>query len=72
MDKTDAKFVQKGLGWFLREAWKIYPERIDDYLMKNKTIFISLIFFTAIISVSAQRMCEKKKTRIIDEIEAVF
>ena len=30
------KFVQKGLGWFLREAWKIYPERIDDYLMKWK------------------------------------
>lgn len=30
------KFVQKGLGWFLREAWKIHPEKIEDYLMKWK------------------------------------
>ena len=30
------KFVQKGLGWFLREAWKIHPEKVEDYLMKWK------------------------------------
>ncbi|MBN2212656.1 MAG: DNA alkylation repair protein [Bacteroidales bacterium] len=30
------KFVQKGLGWFLREAWKIYPESIEKYLIKWK------------------------------------
>jgi 3-methyladenine DNA glycosylase AlkD len=30
------KFVQKGLGWFLREAWKIYPEETEDYLLKWK------------------------------------
>lgn len=30
------KFVQKGLGWFLREAWKKYPESVDAFLMKWK------------------------------------
>ncbi len=30
------KFVQKGLGWFLREAWKIYPEETEDFLLKWK------------------------------------
>lgn len=30
------KFIQKGLGWFLREAWKIHSEKIEDYLMKWK------------------------------------
>jgi 3-methyladenine DNA glycosylase AlkD len=30
------KFVQKGLGWFLREAWKIYPEETEEFLLKWK------------------------------------
>lgn len=30
------KFVQKGLGWFLREAWKKYPEKTENYLLKWK------------------------------------
>ncbi len=30
------KFVQKGLGWFLREAWKVYPEETEDFLLKWK------------------------------------
>ena len=30
------KFVQKGLGWFLREAWKIHPEKTEDFLLKWK------------------------------------
>ena len=30
------KFVQKGLGWFLREAWKIHPERTEGFLLKWK------------------------------------
>ena len=30
------KFAQKGLGWFLREAWKIYPEETEDFLLKWK------------------------------------
>jgi len=30
------KFVQKGLGWFLREAWKVYPDETEDFLLKWK------------------------------------
>jgi len=30
------KFVQKGLGWFLREAWKIYPKKTEGFLLKWK------------------------------------
>ena len=30
------KFVQKGLGWFLRETWKKYPEKTENYLLKWK------------------------------------
>jgi 3-methyladenine DNA glycosylase AlkD len=30
------KFVQKGLGWFLREAWKRHPEETEDFLLKWK------------------------------------
>ena len=40
--------------------------------MKNKTILIALIFFTTIFSVGAQRMCEKKQSRIIAEVETAF
>jgi len=32
----DDKFVQKGLGWFLRESWKKYPEPVETFLMKWK------------------------------------
>ncbi len=30
------KKVQQGLGWFLREAWKIKPTDTEDFLMKWK------------------------------------
>lgn len=30
------KFVQKGLGWFLREAWKLHLEETEDFLLKWK------------------------------------
>ena len=32
----DEKFVQKGLGWFLRESWKIFPKETEDFLLKWK------------------------------------
>ncbi len=30
------KFVQKALGWFLREAWKVRPKETEDFLLKWK------------------------------------
>ena len=32
----DEKFVQKGLGWFLREAWKKHPLETEDFMLKWK------------------------------------
>lgn len=32
----DDKFVQKALGWFLREAWKVHPQETEDFLLKWK------------------------------------
>jgi 3-methyladenine DNA glycosylase AlkD len=34
--EDDEKFVQKGLGWFLREAWKKYPEPVEAFMLKWK------------------------------------
>lgn len=30
------KFVQKGLGWFLREAWKLYPGEVEEFMLRWK------------------------------------
>ena len=34
--EDDAKKVQQGLGWLLRETWKKYPELTEDFLLKWK------------------------------------
>jgi 3-methyladenine DNA glycosylase AlkD len=49
--------VQQGMGWFLREAWKIKPEETEIFLMKWKNTAPRLIF---------QYACEKmeKESRL--------
>lgn len=44
--------VHQGVGWFLREAWKVHPEVIEDFLFKYKNSSPRLIF---------QYACEKMK-----------
>ncbi len=34
--EDNEEFVQKGLGWFLREAWKKYPEPVEAFMLKWK------------------------------------
>lgn len=36
--------VHQGLGWFLREAWKIDPVPVEEYLLKYKDTAARLIF----------------------------
>jgi len=36
--------VHQGLGWFLREAWKIQPLPVEDFLLKYKETAQRLIF----------------------------
>lgn len=48
--KDSEREVHQGVGWFLREAWKLFPEKIEMYLMKYKDTAPRLIF---------QYACEK-------------
>jgi 3-methyladenine DNA glycosylase AlkD len=36
--------VHQGVGWFLREAWKIQPEPVEQFLLKYKDTSPRLIF----------------------------
>lgn len=45
--------VHQGMGWFLREAWKISPEEVETFLEKYKDTAPRLIF---------QYACEKMTT----------
>jgi len=36
--------VHQGVGWFLREAWKIDPEPVEEFLLKYKNTAARLIF----------------------------
>jgi len=38
------RVVHQGLGWFLREAWKVYPEPVEAFLLKWKNDAARLIF----------------------------
>jgi 3-methyladenine DNA glycosylase AlkD len=58
MDKTEDKFVQKGLGWFLREAWKKYPEKTESYLLKWKDTCGRII-----IQYATEKMDKEYRTR---------
>jgi 3-methyladenine DNA glycosylase AlkD len=52
------KFVQKGLGWFLREAWKIYPAETEDFLLKWKDTCGRII-----IQYATEKMDKENKSR---------
>jgi hypothetical protein len=41
-------------------------------MIKNKAVFFVTVFLAAALSVHAQRISEKKKARILSELEAVF
>ena len=52
------KFVQKGLGWFLREAWKKYPEETEAFLLKWKDTC-----GRTIVQYATEKMDKKNKER---------
>lgn len=47
------RVVHQGVGWFLREAWKKFPEQTEEYMLKYKDTSPRLIF---------QYACEKMTT----------
>lgn len=52
------KVVHQGLGWFLREAWKIYPLPVEAYLLRWKDSAPRLIFQYA-----TEKMNSEQKAR---------
>jgi 3-methyladenine DNA glycosylase AlkD len=50
--------VHQGVGWFLREAWKIEPEPVEGFLLKYKNTAPRLIFQYA-----TEKMTPEEKLR---------
>ncbi len=52
------KVVHQGLGWFLREAWKLYPKPVEAFLLKWKDKCARLI-----IQYATEKMLVNEKIR---------
>lgn len=57
------KFVQKGLGWFLREAWKLLPQETEDFLLKWKDTCGRIIIQYATEKMDKENRARFKKTK---------
>ena len=56
------KVVHQGLGWFLREAWKISPEPVEEFLLKWKDRCARLIIQYATEKMTKERKLAFKKS----------
>jgi 3-methyladenine DNA glycosylase AlkD len=56
--QDEDKFVQKGLGWFLREAWKLQPGKAEDFLLKWKDSC-----GRTIVQYATEKMDKERKSR---------
>jgi 3-methyladenine DNA glycosylase AlkD len=56
MMEDKEKVVQQGLGWFLREAWKVAPKPVEGFLLKWKDVCARLI-----IQYATEKMPVKQK-----------
>lgn len=54
----EERVVHQGLGWFLREAWKMNPKAVEPFLMEWKDRSARLIFQYA-----TEKMTPKQKNR---------
>jgi 3-methyladenine DNA glycosylase AlkD len=52
------RVVHQGVGWFLREAWKKYPEEVEQFLLEWKDVSPRLIFQYA-----TEKMTKENKER---------
>ena len=57
------EMVQKGLGWFLREAWKKYPTKTEDFILKWKDSCGRIIIQYATEKMSKQDKLKFKKSK---------
>lgn len=52
------RVVHQGLGWFLREAWKVHPDPVEAFLLKWKNDAARLIFQYA-----TEKMSKEERVR---------
>lgn len=57
----EKKKVQQGLGWFLREAWKIQPKETEAFLLKRKNEAPRTIFQDATEKMTPEQKKNSKK-----------
>lgn len=62
MLRDEVREVHQGLGWFLRELWKIHPGPVEDLLFKYRNISARLIFQYA-----TEKMTKEQKERFRKE-----
>ena len=55
--------VHQGVGWFLREAWKLQPEQTEIFLLKWKDISPRLIYQYACEKMSQEQKNRFKRTK---------
>lgn len=63
MMQDPERVVHQGLGWFLRELWKVEPEAVEAFLMEHKDTAPRLIiqYATEKMSPSRKRLYQKTK-----------
>lgn len=57
------RVVHQGLGWLLREAWKLKPDQIEPFLMKWKDTAPRLIFQYATEKMTAENKLRFRKEK---------
>lgn len=55
--------VHQGMGWFLREAWKISPAEVENFLLKYKESAPRLIFQYACEKMTAENKLRFRRTK---------
>lgn len=55
--------VHQGMGWFLREAWKISPEEVEPFLLKYKDVAPRLIFQYACEKMAAENKLRFRRAK---------
>jgi len=61
----EERVVHQGLGWFLRELWKIYPLPVEDFLLSYKETAARLIFQYATEKMDKEYRARFKKTKTL-------
>lgn len=61
--KDTEREVHQGVGWFLREAWKLFPYETEKYLLKYKDTAPRLIFQYACEKMTAENKQRFKKAK---------